>query len=461
MSDKYDVAIIGSGIGGLLAGIDLQKSGIKTIILEKHSQPGGYCTSFKRQKYLFDVGIHMLTGVGNKQTVIGAYLSKLNLKLNLFRYEYLDKIFFPDKTYILPGDPLALLEYLSEKFPAESKSLELFFDNLKQILVFYNDGLAGKLQRITFENYLLDFFKDQQLLNIFRSQTFYLGLIPKQIAAISMMFLLGSMLYHGRYYPEGGTGAFSSALAATYLEAGGKLIFNSSVIKFNIEQESIKQLIYVQNNLQQELQANYFVSNADARLTILKMAGKEYFNKSYIQKIKKYKTSYAGYAAYFGLKKPKHDIYKASGLHFNLIKLNSDKLYPYYIHTPKLFDPKLSPPDTQIVIFNAKTNLENPNKKQVLNYFLNLFDNSFPNMHNSIEVIETATPATFEKYTGNSNGAFYGWAATPKQALNNSLPNKTPLKNLFLAGHWSYPQAGILGVAMSGLHTSKKIKAIL
>ena len=54
IDNKYDVIIIGAGIGGLVCGCYLVKAGLKVLIVEKHYQVGGYCTSFKRKGFTFD-----------------------------------------------------------------------------------------------------------------------------------------------------------------------------------------------------------------------------------------------------------------------------------------------------------------------------------------------------------------------------------------------------------------------
>ena len=54
------ISIIGAGVAGLSAGCYLQMNGFETEIFEKHSRPGGLCTSWKRGEYTFDGGIHLL-----------------------------------------------------------------------------------------------------------------------------------------------------------------------------------------------------------------------------------------------------------------------------------------------------------------------------------------------------------------------------------------------------------------
>ena len=58
----YDVIIIGAGMGGLTAGALLAKDGLKTLVIEKHSIPGGYATSFKRKGFWFDSVLDAISG---------------------------------------------------------------------------------------------------------------------------------------------------------------------------------------------------------------------------------------------------------------------------------------------------------------------------------------------------------------------------------------------------------------
>ncbi|WP_134218870.1 FAD-dependent oxidoreductase, partial [Pelotomaculum sp. FP] len=51
-----NVIIIGSGIGGLIAGNLLAKKGHKVTIFEAHGMPGGYTAGFYRKGYYFESG---------------------------------------------------------------------------------------------------------------------------------------------------------------------------------------------------------------------------------------------------------------------------------------------------------------------------------------------------------------------------------------------------------------------
>lgn len=61
------VIIVGGGIAGLSAGVYALQSGFDVTILEMHTLPGGNSTSWKRNGYFFEGGLHWLTGSGKDQ----------------------------------------------------------------------------------------------------------------------------------------------------------------------------------------------------------------------------------------------------------------------------------------------------------------------------------------------------------------------------------------------------------
>lgn len=60
------VIIVGAGIAGLAAGVYARQSGFDVTIYESHTIPGGASTSWRRQGYLFEGGMHWLTGSSPK-----------------------------------------------------------------------------------------------------------------------------------------------------------------------------------------------------------------------------------------------------------------------------------------------------------------------------------------------------------------------------------------------------------
>ena len=50
---KYDVVIIGSGLGGLACGRILSEAGERVLVLESGTQAGGCLQSYKRKGFFF------------------------------------------------------------------------------------------------------------------------------------------------------------------------------------------------------------------------------------------------------------------------------------------------------------------------------------------------------------------------------------------------------------------------
>ena len=59
-ADRYDVIVIGSGIGGLACAALLAKFGRKVCVLEQHYTAGGFTHSYEREGFEWDVGVHYI-----------------------------------------------------------------------------------------------------------------------------------------------------------------------------------------------------------------------------------------------------------------------------------------------------------------------------------------------------------------------------------------------------------------
>jgi phytoene dehydrogenase-like protein len=63
MTDRVDVIVIGSGIGGLCCAALLGRYGLKVLLCESHSIPGGAAHGFERDGFRFDSGPSLYSGL--------------------------------------------------------------------------------------------------------------------------------------------------------------------------------------------------------------------------------------------------------------------------------------------------------------------------------------------------------------------------------------------------------------
>jgi phytoene dehydrogenase-like protein len=94
-------------------------------------------------------------------------------------------------------------------------------------------------------------------------------------------------------------------------------------------------------------------------------------------------------------------------------------------------------------------------KENLIGAVVGILDGRFPGVASHLEESDLATPATFQRFTGNWQGSFQGWLPTPRN-LGRRLPRILPgLKNFYLAGHWLDPGGGIPQAVLSGRYVAQ------
>jgi phytoene dehydrogenase-like protein len=471
MSEKYDVVIIGAGIGGLVCGCYLAKAGLKVLIVEQHNKPGGCCTSFNRKGFRFDAGVHSLGSLRD-----GGMLNKILIDLNLLnKIEFLrsdptDRIIFPGKTIFIRKNRIKTKEELINHFPTEKQNINKFFD-----LILNEDFLYvfSKIKNMTFAQLSNSFFKDRALKNILATLLGNIGLPPSRASGLIASVVFREFVLDGGYYPKGGTQEFSDLLCQRLQEYGGEIIFNTKISKILIKNRKILGAIAQNENV---FQANIVVSNIDATTTFKQLIT---FATPERKMVDKLIPSSSAFILYLGLNKtidikPRHfttlyfnntDIEKCYGNEKELFKLNRIKYM--FCTFSALIDPTLAPLGKSIIrvfigVEGKQSNMyTNDRKISIRNKIIKEINALFcGNIEKDIEVAEIATPETFINYTGNRNGAIFGWAAIPQQVKQGIFPYYTSIRNLFLAGHWvtnGAGQSGVAVVAFSGKRTAKRI----
>ncbi|MHA1798114.1 MAG: phytoene desaturase family protein [Candidatus Helarchaeota archaeon] len=101
--------------------------------------------------------------------------------------------------------------------------------------------------------------------------------------------------------------------------------------------------------------------------------------------------------------------------------------------------------------FEFKQNFANNVIKKASEYL------KIPDLEKHVDVVEVATPVTLKRYTNNHSGALIGWEVTPEQQIINQVPQKTPIKNLYLASAWAMPGGGVSAVIHGGKEVAEKI----
>lgn len=141
MTPKRDpserVVIIGSGIGGLTAGILLAKLGFQATVVERNPLPGGLMRSYRISGIDCPTGVHYMGALDPGQPLrrLWDYLGVTPL-IPLERMGLdgiIDRYIFDDFTFDLPTGIDAFEESLRQSFPAEQPAISMITDELRTI----------------------------------------------------------------------------------------------------------------------------------------------------------------------------------------------------------------------------------------------------------------------------------------------------------------------------------------
>lgn len=486
MNPTYDTILIGSGLGSLVCAASLARAGEKVLVLEQHTIPGGFATTFRRKKWQFEVSLHTLSDCAEGGKVYET-LTELGIleQLNLGRAEVLYRSVYPKGEFTARADYRLMVEDMKRCYPEEAEGIEALIDVfIKLRSEMENMGGGVKMQSSLYWKY--DSYTLQQLMDEYiRSPELqmnisalwgYYGLPPSEISA--GYFASAWVEYHvfGGFYPSGQSQSISNALKEVIQSNGGTILMRHKVERIIVENGIVRGVDTGKRGL---FLADCVISNADPIHTFGELVGYDQLPEDYAAKVKKLVPSCSLLQAYVivdtDLRKEYgetahevmlHQTNDYTTLHEDLIQNRKDRVplcITYFENiVPGYRDQGKS---TLSVTVWARyedwcdlTEEDYRNKKLVeLDWMFEKMERLYPGFSKKIEYAELSTPMTVLRYTGNYRGAVYGAAQTVDQALHRRMSQITPVKGLYLVGAWTRPGHGYSSVISSGARLAKML----
>ncbi len=506
MVERVDAVVVGAGLGGLAAAVTLAGGGMKTLVLEQHSVPGGYASVFQRGPYRFDTALHALNGLAPGG--MGVLYEQLGIRdrLRLHRLDPLYVVRGPGRAIVAHADPFAYEAELLRNFPDQIDQVRAYLDEahaaycdvrrlgldraagrdstLEQMIARYPAMVRASSE--TWDQMMAHHVTDPQIRSVLGTLWSYVGLPPSRLAALVGAMLAAAFHEHGGWYPEGGSQAISAALVRSLRERGGEIRFAELVTGFDVEGDRV---VAVSTHQGLRLEADVVVSNASAPTTLLELLGRERLPANYVERVEQPTASYTTFNVYLGLGR---DIPAEQGLPHELFlntSWDADEAWQAgqsgdWANAPLLLadytrvDPGCAPPGHAVVVLTTAPSWDyqdtwgtggdltdyhtNPRylrlKEQAADALVARAAKEVPGLADAIEYREAATPLTNMHYTRNPRGAIVGYENTPANSGLGWLRHKTPIANLFLVGAWTN-SGGMNPAITSGVEAAQRILA--
>jgi prolycopene isomerase len=484
--DTFDVVVIGAGLGGLSAAACLAKAGRKVLVVERQDGPGGNALAFRRGPYTFDPAIHVIAQGFNVE-FLDFYLAALGIddQVQLLRAEELFGVDVAGERFRAPVGLEALKSYLAEQFPHEADGVTRFVETCAQttresqappsrVGIGDLDALRAQLpmlfkyRRATLADVLDEHIKDPRAKAVCGAAWPYLGLPPGRLSFMAYSGAWMALADPGPLYVQGSFQSLADALARCVRDHGGTLMFGTGACAIELADGRVAG---VELDGGERVAAPTVVSNADARQTFERLLPVEALPERFRRRLAKMRPSISAFVLFSAAKidpaaqglAHEHFVYPDSGYDANYDRALEGELGGTWFSIPTMHDPSLAPTGEHVVVFSSLMAYDigepwEQAKPRYTELMLAAAEQALPGYRDAITVADSATPATFQRYTLAERGAAYGWENTADQTVPKRLDFRTPVEGLFLAGHWTHPGTGSIRCLLSGAQTAAAIE---
>lgn len=494
LKDRYEIIVIGTGIGGLAAASILAHEGLDVLVLEQADQPGGCCSSFSVADFTFDAAAGILQGFGE----VGYHVQRtlfdfLGQQVDLVRRDSAYAMYFGEDRIEFHQDRHAFTAELGALFPQQAGSLLSFIRELEHIYqalldsggpprpssdepAFQRGGLflrhpmsamrLSKYARTSARRVLEKHCDDPMAAAFFDADsTFTTGY---RLADLSAPWAaLGILDRHvgGTHHAIGSSQQIPDRLEKSIIESGGHVAYRLGVDRVLVEGG---RAVGVEVAGGRRIASDAVISDTSATELFTRLIPPTAPSRE--------ATAWAGsltqvpsvFGIYLGV--PAGDL--PEGFNPTTLVIDDPERSPekfISVSVPSLVDPYLVPEGYHSVTIHAVTDAaswpgiaepsygteEYEQKKQdEAAAVLARLAHVMPEVATSPVIWRIASPATFERMIGREKGAIA--APFPAGTLAPaSLPSSvTDVKGLFMAGDSTLYGRGVCNAAASGIHSA-------
>ena len=485
----YDVAIIGSGLGGLASGVMLSREGMRVCILEQQAVVGGCFQSFCRRGYRLDTGIHYVGSLDEGQTMY-QYFKYLGIvdRLNLQRLdeEAFDVMCFTDgMRYAHAMGYERFVNRLSEAFPHERAGLQDYCRKLQQVggLIKPDVLRSGVLSSggmeymgLSAQQEIADSIRDERLRNVLAGNNLlYSGLAKKS------SFYEHAMINHsnieGAHCFVGGTQQVADALVEEIRRHGGDVYTRAAVTSIHLEGDRVTYLEI--NGGEERIEAKEVIAAIHPLRMLELLENNTIIKRAFFSRVRALENSFGLFTTYL-MMKPGRWPYQARNYYLHNTSDVWNRQADYRgcnISTVLLcMQPDEARRSTEVITLltpmpyemlarweESRTGHRGEEYEAFKAHYaacITAFAEAFfPGLREAVAAVEVASPLTYRDYTATPQGSAYGIVKDYHNPIVSHLSARTKIGNLFLTGQ-NLNVHGCLGVAVSAAVTCSELLGV-
>ena len=485
--EHYDVVILGSGLGGLIAANILSKNNYSVCVVEKNEQFGGALQIYKRDNVMLDTGVHYIGGLGKGENLYQffKYLGLIDkLTLKQLDKDGFDRISFSENEEIYPwaNGYENFEKTLTNIFPNEKTGIQAYVKMVKETcesIELYNLKTpdAPSFQAAYYSLNTYDFLKsiitDEKLIAVLLGNNLLYYADKDKTPFYVHALIVNSYILSAWRCIDGGQ-QIASILVRSIRGNGGKVLRLQEVVKIETE-NGLATTVQLKSGKQ--IFGKNFISNINPSLT-LDLLDEKVLRSAYKKRIKSIENAMSAYTMHIILKENTFPYFNYNRYHFttNNLWCNSRYEVENWPENLMIFTPAFGEHDTYAKSISImcsmsfdevkewETSHSTVPEKNIRdeNYLvwkaakeqkvLDIVYTLYPSLKGNISAVHSASPLTYRDYLNTKEGSTYGSIKNCQHPLESYLSPRTKIANLYLTGQ-DINLHGILGVTISAFLT--------